>query len=136
MALRRHPEDQHGNIVADEGMTLCVCGCKYWENDACIDCGMSPERLWIIQHAQQAKVMLDLSLNVKITSWLHYDLPWVTTSISEEYDALAVQERLMEIPDRSLAWERKGDCRECYGRDDNHYFTCSVWNGLINRKVA
>ena len=24
---------------ADEGITRCDCGCKYWENDRCIDCG-------------------------------------------------------------------------------------------------
>lgn len=31
--------DQHGNTVAVEGCTRCWCGCKYWEQDRCIDCG-------------------------------------------------------------------------------------------------
>lgn len=29
----------HNNTVAVEGCTRCVCGCKYWENDRCVDCG-------------------------------------------------------------------------------------------------
>ena len=35
--------DQHGNRVAEEGVTRCLCGCKYWENDVCIDCGMDAD---------------------------------------------------------------------------------------------
>lgn len=31
--------DRHGNAVAQEGCDRCACGCKYWENDRCIDCG-------------------------------------------------------------------------------------------------
>lgn len=34
--------DKHGNVVAEEGCTRCACGCKYWENDLCVDCGSSP----------------------------------------------------------------------------------------------
>lgn len=30
--------DEHGNTVAREGCDRCSCGCKYWENDRCIDC--------------------------------------------------------------------------------------------------
>jgi hypothetical protein len=29
------------NKTAQTGCDRCVCGNKYWENDACIDCGMS-----------------------------------------------------------------------------------------------
>lgn len=36
--------DDHGNQIAVEGSTRCVCGVKYWENDRCIDCGRSPVR--------------------------------------------------------------------------------------------
>jgi hypothetical protein len=28
-----------GNTIAREGADRCFCGCKYWENDRCIDCG-------------------------------------------------------------------------------------------------
>lgn len=28
-----------GNWNAEEGCDKCACGCKYWENDTCIDCG-------------------------------------------------------------------------------------------------
>jgi hypothetical protein len=28
-----------GNKVRDSGADRCACGCKYWENDRCIDCG-------------------------------------------------------------------------------------------------
>lgn len=31
--------DQHGNFIAEEGCDRCTCGCKYWENDRCTDCG-------------------------------------------------------------------------------------------------
>jgi len=28
-----------GNTIAREGYDRCDCGCKYWEQDKCIDCG-------------------------------------------------------------------------------------------------
>lgn len=31
--------DTHGNTLASEGVSRCECGCKYWENDRCVDCG-------------------------------------------------------------------------------------------------
>lgn len=31
--------DRLGNEIAREGYDFCFCGCKYWENDRCIDCG-------------------------------------------------------------------------------------------------
>ena len=31
--------DFHGNKIAEEGCDRCDCGCKYWEDDCCIDCG-------------------------------------------------------------------------------------------------
>lgn len=31
--------DERGNLLATEGCDRCACGCKYWENDLCIDCG-------------------------------------------------------------------------------------------------
>lgn len=30
--------DSRGNRKAREGCDRCACGCKYWENDVCIDC--------------------------------------------------------------------------------------------------
>lgn len=30
--------DRHGNTSAESGCDRCECGCKYWENDRCIDC--------------------------------------------------------------------------------------------------
>lgn len=33
------PADSHGNRVRREGVDRCPCGCKYWENDRCVDCG-------------------------------------------------------------------------------------------------
>lgn len=33
--------DVHGNRVAREGYDRCACGCKYWENDRCVDCNAS-----------------------------------------------------------------------------------------------
>lgn len=31
--------DKNGNTLRTEGVDRCYCGCKYWENDRCIDCG-------------------------------------------------------------------------------------------------
>lgn len=31
--------DRHGNRIARDGVHRCWCGCKYWEDDRCIDCG-------------------------------------------------------------------------------------------------
>lgn len=31
--------DRLGNVLAREGCDRCVCGCKYWEKDRCVDCG-------------------------------------------------------------------------------------------------
>lgn len=46
--LREIPEEElvvlvaglltHHNKNANSGMDRCECGCKYWENDRCIDC--------------------------------------------------------------------------------------------------
>jgi hypothetical protein len=33
------PARDLNNTIAQEGCDRCVCGCKYWENDRCIDCG-------------------------------------------------------------------------------------------------
>ena len=37
--VRRSHPDIHGNHFRMEGCDRCWCGCKYWENDRCIDCG-------------------------------------------------------------------------------------------------
>jgi hypothetical protein len=29
----------NGNVEREDGVDRCACGCKYWENDVCIDCG-------------------------------------------------------------------------------------------------
>lgn len=34
--------DNNGNINARDGIK-CVCGCRYWKNDKCIDCGLGFE---------------------------------------------------------------------------------------------
>jgi len=31
--------DANGNTVREEGVDRCPCGCKYWEDDRCVDCG-------------------------------------------------------------------------------------------------
>lgn len=31
--------DSHGNLIAQEGCTRCLCGAKYWERDHCVSCG-------------------------------------------------------------------------------------------------
>jgi hypothetical protein len=31
--------DTHGNVNREEGVDRCLCGCKYWEDDQCVDCG-------------------------------------------------------------------------------------------------
>lgn len=39
MTTTPNPTDRLGNTIAREGCDRCDCGCKYWENDRCIDCG-------------------------------------------------------------------------------------------------
>lgn len=40
-AIEAAKGDKHGNKVAREGCDRCYCGSKYWEDDHCIDCGIS-----------------------------------------------------------------------------------------------
>lgn len=39
------PADKHGNLVAEEGVSRCSCGSKYWENDKCVDCKFPADQL-------------------------------------------------------------------------------------------
>ena len=34
-----NPENARLGNKRDSGCDRCPCGCKYWENDRCIDCG-------------------------------------------------------------------------------------------------
>jgi hypothetical protein len=38
-AVRQEHPDRLGNFIRREGCDRCWCGCKYWENDTCVDCG-------------------------------------------------------------------------------------------------
>jgi hypothetical protein len=42
--------DKHGNLIAREGCDICGCGCKYWEDDTCVDCGTH------VKHALQPEL--------------------------------------------------------------------------------
>lgn len=33
------PANDLGNVVREDGVDRCPCGSKYWEHDACVDCG-------------------------------------------------------------------------------------------------
>ena len=48
--------DKFGNDIAHEGCDRCECGCKYWENDVCMDCGTT-----ILKHL----FYVALGLNIK-----------------------------------------------------------------------
>lgn len=39
LRLAQRGADALGNVNAREGLDVCGCGCKYWENDQCFDCG-------------------------------------------------------------------------------------------------
>lgn len=104
MALATHAPDQFNNVVAEEGFTICICGCKYWENDKCIDCGMTPERLWIIQHAEAIRIMQKMRLNTMFTSMLYYDLPWLNVTVSDALDVTNVIADLDAVPRYGLSW--------------------------------
>ena len=56
--------DKHGNINAAEGCDRCVCGCKYWENDKCIDCGRMVE---VAKNEIRARDELEMGL--RALSW-------------------------------------------------------------------
>lgn len=70
--------DKHGNINAAEGCDRCVCGCKYWENDKCVDCGTLIEIAKIHDLADRVRLGNEIKLNVMFTTMTHYDLPWLT----------------------------------------------------------
>lgn len=47
--------DRHGNRTAREGCDRCACGCKYWEEDRCTDCGAPVSQA---ETAAEADVMI------------------------------------------------------------------------------
>ena len=51
--------DKHGNRLAEEGCTRCTCGCKYWQNDVCIDCGMDADVVTTLS-VDDAAILADL----------------------------------------------------------------------------
>jgi hypothetical protein len=62
--------DRHGNINAKEGEDVCQCGCKYWENDKCVDCGTLIEIVKIRWLAGGIRFANDNILNIQLTSWV------------------------------------------------------------------
>lgn len=50
MSAPRTTPDRLGNVIAQEGCDRCVCGCKYWENDICVDCGTEARKLTYCRH--------------------------------------------------------------------------------------
>jgi hypothetical protein len=61
--------DGFGNINAREGCDRCACGCKYWEDDYCVSCGISVERMLIQRMGAEARFMNEIKLNVLLTTW-------------------------------------------------------------------
>jgi len=43
-----------GNETAVEGCDRCFCGCKYWENNKCIDCGTDIGDVKLAQQQEEA----------------------------------------------------------------------------------
>lgn len=68
--------DRHGNINAQEGVDRCQCGCKYWENDKCIDCGTLIEIVKIRRLADVSRFGNEIKLNVIVTTMVHYNYGW------------------------------------------------------------
>ena len=90
--------DKHGNINATEGVDRCVCGCKYWENDKCIDCGTLIEIVKIRRQANALRYMNEVKLNVMFTTMVHYDLPWLRDApITDLVDITAIHRALGHI---------------------------------------
>lgn len=64
--------DNNGNINAESGPMgdRCVCGCTFWKNDKCVQCGMLKEIAWIKAFAREQMVKAKYSLYVKsIETW-------------------------------------------------------------------
>ncbi len=45
---------------AREGCDRCYCGCKYWENDQCIDCGTTIQEClrdpaWVVENRDSTR---------------------------------------------------------------------------------
>jgi len=68
--------DQNGNINAVEGVDRCQCGCKYWENDKCVSCGTLIEIVKIRQIANESRFLLDMNMNVLVTTTVYYNYGW------------------------------------------------------------
>jgi DNA-directed RNA polymerase subunit N (RpoN/RPB10) len=69
--------DRLGNKIALEGCDRCYCGCKYWENDKCIDCGTH------ITDTHQVHQVQEGTINPRYrcvgcgwTITTHYDKAW------------------------------------------------------------
>lgn len=65
--------DEHGNINAKEGIDRCDCGCKYWENDKCIDCGQLVEIIQLRQAAKTHVFLHEMWLNCLVSTTVFYD---------------------------------------------------------------
>jgi hypothetical protein len=52
---------------------------------------------WMRHHAETVKIMSRMALNVKVTTMVHYDLPWLDYAVADHLDPLAVQESLLDL---------------------------------------
>lgn len=49
--------DKHGNVIAQEGVTRCPCGAKYWENDKCVSCGAAVQQTPLVENVRRYRVV-------------------------------------------------------------------------------
>lgn len=69
-------KDKHGNLTAREGCDRCVCGNKYWEDDACIDCKRTIQQARLEIHREVWDMPTLAESHPEILQWLakRYDV--------------------------------------------------------------
>lgn len=51
---------------------------------------------WMRHHAESVKIMTRMKLNVKVTTMIHRDLPWLNYRVSDHLDPVAVQRAMLD----------------------------------------
>lgn len=97
--------DQHGNTVAQEGMDRCFCGCKYWENDKCVDCGTPVRRSSQMTKTEVKQTVAELRKNAQRISNLLDSQP--SRAVGDDYKQARIEESLNNI-DGLTAMLREG----------------------------
>jgi hypothetical protein len=83
------------NGTAREGADRCRCGCKYWEYDRCVDCGLHVSRV-LASNPDNQPIALTFTRGEwrRIARALRYTLaPEIPAATVEDFEVMSVDER-------------------------------------------